>query len=589
MTSLSQELKGRLAAAIARVVPPDFGPVDPLLRETADPTFGDYQSNAAMGLAKALKKNPRELAKDIVAALDLSGLCLPPEIAGPGFINLRLDPIALAAKLRSVSADPRLGIGKTPQPLKHVIDFSSPNLAKEMHVGHLRATLTGEVVARILEFQGHDVERVNHVGDWGTQFGMLLRYIDESHPEVLANPDEFRVNDLETFYKAAKKRFDEDEAFAEAARRKVVELQSGDPTARAVWKAFLTESLRHCHEVYRLLDVNLTDVGESFYNDRLPKIVDELKAAGLAVEDGGAVCVFLDGFKNREGEPLPFLIRKSDGGYNYATTDLAAMKYRLFERGAKRVVIVTDIRQASHFAMLFATSAKMGWTAGGVTLNHVGYGMVLGPDKRPFKTRDGDTVRLKDVIDEGIKRARDVIAKNAAATGREFPAAKSEEIARAVGIAAIKYFDLSHNLASDYVFDWDHMLAMEGNTGPYMLYAYARIKSVGRKAGVDLEALPAGIPLSLNHPAESALAKVLIRFGDVLTAVSAELKPNILTEYLYDLSKAFNAFYDKQNGVRIVNAESPELRDGRLLLCQLTARTLKTGLSLLSIGTVEEM
>lgn len=588
MSSLSTELKRRFSDALALVVPPDFGPADPLLRETSDPTFGDYQSNVAMGLAKALKKAPRKVAEDIVAALDLSGLCLPPEIAGPGFINLRLDPQALAVRLEALAEDPRMGVGKVSEPVKHVIDFSSPNLAKEMHVGHLRATITGEVVARILEFQGHDVERVNHVGDWGTQFGMLLQYIDEKHPDVLKKPDEFRVNDLETFYKAAKKRFDEDTDFADAARHKVVALQSGDAAAKTVWQAFLAESLRHCHEVYRLLDVKLTDVGESFYNDRLPGVVEELKRAGLAVDDQGAVCVFLDGFKNREGEPLPFLIRKSDGGYNYATTDLAAMKYRLFERHAKRVVIVTDIRQAQHFAMLFATAAKMHWTDG-VSLNHIGYGMVLGNDKRPFKTRDGDTVRLKDVIDEGVRRAREVIARNAAESGRVLDEERIGEVSRAVGLAAIKYFDLSHNLASDYVFDWDRMLAMEGNTGPYMLYAYARIKSVGRKAGLDLDALRSGIVLKLDRPVEAALAKALIRFGDAIAAVSAELKPNVLTEYLYDVSKAFNAFYDKQGGVRILNAESEELRDSRLLLCRLTARTLKLGLSLLSISTVEEM
>lgn len=589
MNTVYQELKSRFVTALEKIVPVGFGPVDPLLKETNDKAFGDYQSNVAMGLAKALKTKPSDIAEKILATVDLQPICSGAAIAGPGFINLTLSADYVAATLAGVAFDPRLGVAPVAKPVPHLIDFSSPNLAKEMHVGHLRTTIMGDVIARVLEFQGHPVERVNHVGDWGTQFGMLLQYIYEAHPHVLDKPDDFHVTDLETFYKAAKKRFDEDEKFADEARRKVVLLQSGDPTALKLWRAFLAESLRHCHEIYELMDIKLKDVGESFYNDRLADVVQEIQDKGLATLDKGALCVFLAGFTGREGEPLPFLIRKSDGGYNYASTDLAAMKYRIFERGAKRIIIITDIRQAQHFNMLFALTRRMGWADGGVDLNHIGYGMVLGADKKPFKTRSGDTVRLKDLITESIQRSRDVILKNAGEGGKSFTPEKTEEIAKAVGLAAIKYFDLSHNLSSDYVFSWEHMLAMDGNTGPYMLYAYARIQSVGRKAGLDLNALPRGTKLLLEHPTEIELAKVLLRFGDVVRDAGADLKPNLITEYLYTLSKSFNAFYDKKQGVKILDAGSEDIRNSRLLLSHITAQTLRVGLALLGIKTVDAM
>lgn len=589
MKTVYQELKARFAEALLKIVPANFGPVDPLLKETNDKNFGDYQSNVAMGLAKALKKSPREIAELLLETVDLKPICISTTIAGPGFINLKLDAAYVALKLEAVAFDSRLGVAQVENPIPCLIDFSSPNLAKEMHVGHLRTTITGEVIARLLEFQGHAVERVNHVGDWGTQFGMLLQHIYEEHPHVLDKPDDFHVTDLEVFYKAAKKRFDEDEKFSDNARSKVVLLQSGDVTALKLWRVFLAESLRHCHEIYDLLDVKLKDVGESFYNDRLAAIVKEIQDKGFAVEDKGALCVFLEGFTGREGEPLPFIIRKSDGGYNYASTDLAAMKYRLFERGARRIIIITDIRQSQHFAMLFALAKRMGWTDGGVELCHIGYGMVLGSDKKPFKTRSGDTVRLKDLIDESIERSRSVIVKNVSDGGKSFTPEKTEEIAKAVGLAAIKYFDLSHNLTSDYVFSWDHMLAMDGNTGPYMLYAYARIQSVGRKAGLELSSLPRDTKLLLEHPTEIELAKALLRFGDVLRDAADDLKPNLITEYLYGLSKAFNAFYDKKQGVKILDAGSEDIRHSRLLLCHITAETLRLGLALLGIKTVDAM
>lgn len=593
MKSIQAQITEAFKKALGRVVPEEFGPLDPMIRETADKKFGDYQSHVAMGLAKRLKKNPREVAQGILDHLNLGAICKRVEIAGPGYINFFVSVDFLEAHLNALKNDPRLGVARVTEPVHHVIDFSSPNLAKQMHVGHLRTTVTGEVIARIIEFLGHTIERINHVGDWGTPFGMLLQYIYEERPEGLKRPEDFTVTDLEGFYKAAKRRFDTDSAFVEGAREKVVLLQSGDETAKRLWQAIVRESLRHCHQIYELLGVRLKDVGESFYNDRLPLIVQELKEKGLAVRDRGAVCVFLDGFVGKEGQPLPMIIQKSDGGYMYATTDLAALKYRIFEQGARRLIYVTDNRQSKHFAMLFALARKAGWAGPGIQLDHIGYGMVLGEDRKPFKTREGTTVLLKDLIDEAIQRAHRMMEKDREGARLERVRGYSEEtkreIARRVGLAAIKYADLSHNLSSDYVFSWDKMLAMEGNTGPYMLYAYARILSIGRKAGVAIGSLPKSWRIALAHPSEVALARVLSRFGDVIGDVATSLKPHLLTEYLFTLARAFSAFYDINTGVRVIDAETPQKRQSRLLLCELTARTLKTGLNLLSIDVVEQM
>lgn len=585
MQSIYQQLCQNFQEALTKIVPSDMGPVDPMIRKTSDSKFGNYQSNVAMSLAKKLKKSPRDVAAELIEAVNLDGLCDKTEIAGPGFINLFVSTDCLSVFLTQVQEDERLGVPKVQKPIQHVIDFSSPNLAKEMHVGHLRTTITGEVIARIIEFQGHSIERVNHVGDWGTQFGMLLQYIYENHPEVVKDPDGFRVSDLETFYKAAKTCFDQDEEFADRARKKVVLLQSGDETAQTLWKAFLKESLRHCHEIYDRLNVTLEDVGESFYNDRLAGVVQELLERGEAVNSEGAVCVFLEGFTNRDGDPLPMIVQKSDGGYNYSTTDCAALKYRVNEQKGRRLIYVTDLRQAQHFAMLFALARKVGWAPESVQLNHIGYGMVLGADKKPFKTRDGGTVRLKDLLEESVNRAEKVVQENM----RGFSEEKTRQVANAVGLAAIKYSDLSHNLSSDYVFSWDKMLAMEGNTGPYMLYAYARIRSIGRKGHVDLDGLNPLSEFVLDHPKEKDLAFVLSRFADVLAEAGEGLKPSILTDYLFDVSKAFSSFYDKKHGVSVLEAKTPEQKDSRLALCGLTARTIRLVLGLLSIDVVEEM
>ncbi|MBF0103817.1 MAG: arginine--tRNA ligase [Deltaproteobacteria bacterium] len=593
MKSILQAIKEAFATAINAMLPEGVERPVPQIIETAEKKFGDYQSNIAMGLARLIKKPPREIAQDLVNRLKLSDVCEKIETAGPGFINLFIKTESLERFLKTIQADPRLGVTVDPEIVHHVIDFSSPNLAKEMHVGHLRTTVTGEVISRIIEFKGHTVERVNHVGDWGTQFGMLLQNIFENHPDVIDAPQNFVVSDLEKFYKEAKQRFDNDAAFAEKARDKVVLLQSRDATALKIWRAFVNESLRHCHALYKIMGVTLKDVGESFYNDRLPLIVEELKNKGLAVTDQGAVCVFLDGYKNRDGEPLPMIIKKSDGGYNYTTTDLAAIRHRILDLGARRLIYITDIRQAQHFEMFFKLARIIGWAGHDVTLNHIGYGMVLGPDKKPFKTREGGTVRLKDLIHEGIERSRALMLEGNADTEntrvRSFSAEKILDIATKVGLAAIKYSDLCHNLASDYVFSWDKMLAMDGNTGPYMLYAYTRIMGIGRKAGININHTPLDTPLVLAHPTEIALAKEIARFSDVIDDVAITLKPNTLTDYLYGLAKAFSSFYDKKQGVPVLDSQPESTRQSRLLLCCLTARTLKLGLNLLSIDVVEEM
>ena len=587
MITFYQQLRERFHTALASVLPGEI--VDPLIRESKEDKFGDYQSNVAMSLAKKLGRSPREVAEEIIGHLDLTGLCGKVEIAGPGFINLGMAREWLEIFLQELAGGARLGVPHVETPVLHIIDFSSPNLAKEMHIGHLRTTVTGESIARFLEFAGHPVERVNHVGDWGTQFGMLLEYVCSAQPEVVHNPANFRIGDMEVFYKAAKKHFDEDPSFADAARKRVVALQSGDSQARLVWEIFVKESLRHCHEIYKLLDVTLTEVGESFYNDHLAGVVGELKQLGLAKVDQGATCVFLEGFTNRDGEPLPMIIQKSDGGYNYDTTDLAALKYRIHERQGKRLIYVTDLRQGPHFDMLFAVSRRAGWVPPGVRLDHIGYGMILGSDRKPFKTRDGGVVKLIDVINESLARSSQVMTKNRFQGSQAPDEKKSLEIATAAGLAAIKYFDLSHNLSSDYVFHWDHMLAMEGNTGPYMLYAYARIQSIGRKSGLSWEDVMQRGQIDLSHPAELALAKRLAVFGDVVAVAAEELKPSLMTEYLFSLAKAFSTFYDKKTGVPVLEAASENLKISRLLLCHLTACTLKLGLSLLSISVVDEM
>ena len=601
MKSIAKELNQQVRDAMKRA----GAKGDPLLKPSQDAKFGDYQSNCAMGVAKRLGRKPRDVANDIVAALDVADMCEPPEIAGPGFINFRIKPAYVAQRLMSIppcedpSAD-RVGLEPTREPKTVVVDLSSPNLAKEMHVGHLRSTVIGDCISRVLEFEGHTVHRENHVGDWGTQFGMLVAYLRATKPDIIDRPGDLAIGDLESFYIEAKAKFDSDEKFRDESRETVVKLQGGDEPTRKIWKAFCDESLRHCHAIYDRLGVRLIDRGESFYAEGMKEVITRLEAmmsdrngdnAFVRISEG-ALCLFMDGFTTRDGEPLPLMVRKSDGGFNYATSDLATMIHRVERLGADRIIYVVGIPQRQHFQMLFAAVRQAKWVAPDVDLKHLAFGSVLGKTGRPFKTREGGSVKLKDVLDEAVARARSVITESAgteARAGRAMTDAKMDEIAERVGLAAIKYFDLSHAISSDYKFDLDSMLAMEGNTAPYMMYAYARIRSIGRKAGIEWESLPSDTPIVLEHPAEIALAKKLVPFVDILETVSNELRTIALTEYLYELAKTFSRFYDRKIGVRVIDAEPEETRLSRLRLCDLTARTLRLGLSLLGIETVEEM
>jgi arginyl-tRNA synthetase len=598
MKTILEELLHRVRAAFARF---DVSG-DPHIQTSQDERFGDYQSNAAMGLAKLLGEEPRDIAKRIVENLDVDDLCERPEIAGPGFINFRLKPEFMARSLQSIPPavdleNDRAGLQPTAKPEVVVVDLSSPNLAKEMHVGHLRSTVIGDCVARVLEFQGHAVHRENHIGDWGTQFGMLLAHLRHARPDVADRPDELVISDLESFYVEAKVRFDADEKFKEESRETVVALQRGDATTRRIWKAFCGESLRHCHQIYDRLGVRLVDRGESCYSEGMEEIVRRLERmrsrdpAGAVRNSDGALCVFLDGFTTRKGLPLPLMVRKSDGGLGYAASDLAAIVHRVETLKAARIVYVVGLGQKQHFDMLFAAARKFGWVGPGVRLEHLGFGNMLSKAGTPFKSRDGGTVKLKDLLDEAVARARRVVEEQGLEeTGpqRSFTPQQMDAIAETVGLAAVKYFDLSHSMNSDYRFDLDTMLAMDGNTAPYMLYAYARIRSIGRKAGVDFRELPSDAPILLDHPSEIALAKKLLQFADAIEVVGTELRPNALTEYLYDLAKAFSRFYDRKLGVRVIDA-APEMRASRLRLCDVTARVLRLGLHLLGIDTVDQM
>ncbi len=597
MKSLIEQLSRRVQAALAEL----GADSDPLVRVAQDEKFGDYQSNAAMGVARKLGKNPREVASTIVEHLDVGDMCQTPQIAGPGFINFRLKPSYLVQCLETIpgGGDPmaaRVGIEPRPHPQVVVIDLSSPNLAKEMHVGHLRSTVIGDCIARVLEFEGHTVHRENHVGDWGTQFGMLVAHLRSVRPGIVDDPDELVISDLESFYVAAKARFDADDDFKRRARETVVALQGGDPATRRIWKAFCDESLRHCHAIYDRLGVRLTDLGESFYTDLMEEVIGRLeklkKADGLVRDSEGALCIFLDGFTTREGKPLPMIVRKSDGGFNYATSDLATIIHRVESSRATRIIYVVGLAQKQHLEMLFAAANKLGWVDQRISLQHLGFGNILAADGRPFKTREGGAAKLGQLLDEAVRRARAVI-EDQKTKGHEpdhlLSAEQAAAVAEQVGLAAVKYFDLSHALQSDYKFDLDTMLAMEGNTAPYMLYAYARIRSIGRKAGVDFAALGSDAPIVLEHPSEVVLAKKTLQFAETLDVVSRELRPNVLTDYLYDLARAFSRFYDRKLGVRVIDASPEAVRTSRLRLCDITARTLKLGLNLLGIETVEQM
>lgn len=588
MNATQEQLKVKFEQALVAAFGADYAGVDPILVTASNPKFGDYQANVALSLTKRLGKQPRAIATAIVDKLDLSDICEPLEIAGPGFINLKLKTAFLEAQLNAIQADTRLGVPKAKTPQREIVDFSSPNIAKEMHVGHLRSTIIGDAIARILEFLGHDVLRLNHVGDWGTQFGMLITYLRFVYPEALTTANALDIGDLVSFYRKAKLRFDTDEAFQETARQEVVRLQAGAEDTIHAWKLLCEQSRLEFQVIYDLLDVSVIERGESFYNSFLPGIVEDLDKSGLLVENQGAKCVFLDGFTNREGEPLPLIVQKTDGGYNYATTDLASLRYRIQQDEAKRIIYVTDSGQANHFAQFFQVARKAGWIPDDVELVHVPFGLVLGEDGKKFKTRSGDTVRLRDLLDEAIARSRADLEARLQEEERQETEEFINNVAEVVGISAVKYADLSQNRTSNYIFSYDKMLDLKGNTAPYMLYAYARIQGISRKGDINFQELGDNAKVILQHPTELALAKDLLQLDEVISTVEQDLLPNRLCEYLYELCKKFNLFYDRIHGVPILEAEEPQ-RTSRLILCDLTARTLKLGLNLLGIQVLERM
>ncbi len=583
MESTIAQLHTRLQQAMAAALGADYATTDPILVAASNPKFGDYQANVALSLAKQVGKPPRAIAEAIVQALDVADLCEPPEIAGPGFINLKFKSAYLATLLQAIQTDERLGIAPVSQPQRVIVDFSSPNIAKEMHVGHLRSTIIGDCIARILEFQGHDVLRLNHVGDWGTQFGMLITYLREVAPEALTTANAIDLGDLVAFYKQAKQRFDGDVDFQERSRQEVVNLQSGVADTRRAWQLLCDQSRKEFQVIYELLDIRLTERGESFYNPFLAAVVADLDAAGLLVEDDGAQCVFLDGFSNKEGKPLPLIVQKSDGGYNYATTDLAALRYRLGEDGAQRLIYVTDAGQANHFAQVFQVARRAGWIPDSVEIVHVPFGLVQGEDGKRLKTRSGDTVRLRDLLDESGVRFRQILAERLQQEERSESEEFMAEVSQVAGLSAVKYADLSQNRTSNYIFSYDKMLADKGNTAPYMLYAYARVQSISRKGEIDFANLQAAF--QLEEESELILAKHLLQLDAAIAQVGQDLMPNRLCQYLFELSQKFNTFYE---ACPVLKAAEPT-RTSRLMLADLTARTLKLGLSLLGIGVLERM
>jgi arginyl-tRNA synthetase len=586
MDSAIALLNIRFEQALVAAFGSDMVGVDPMLGLTSHPKFGDFQSNVPMSLAKRLGLAPREIAAQVIQHLGVADVCEPPTIAGPGFINLTLQRDYLATQLATMQADDRLGVDRVKQPQRVIVDFSGPNIAKEMHVGHLRSTIIGDCLARILEFQGHDVLRLNHVGDWGTQFGMLITYLREVAPAALTTADAIDLGDLVAFYKKAKARFDADEQFQETARQEVVRLQSGAEETLRAWRLLCQQSRREFQVIYDLLDIQLTERGESFYNPLLAGVVADLQTAGLLVEDQGAQCVFLEGFTNREGQPLPLIVQKSDGGYNYATTDLAAVRYRLREDRATRLIYVTDAGQANHFAQVVQVARRAGWLPDDIDIVHVPFGLVQGEDGKKLKTRSGDTVRLQDLLDEAIERCQADLAQRLVAEERQETADFINQVAQTVGLAAVKYADLSQNRTSNYIFSYDKMLALQGNTAPYMLYAYVRVQGIQRKGQIDFANLGSDRHLTLTEETELTLAKHLLQLGETLKQVSQDLLPNRLCQYLFELSQKFNQFFEQ---CPVLQAEEPHQRTSRLMLCDLTARTLKLGLSLLGIPVLERM
>ena len=571
---LSEKIKQAMIAAGADAQ------CEALVRQSGKVQFGDYQANGIMPAAKKFGLNPREFAQNVLDKADLQDIAEKTEIAGPGFINIFLKNTWLAENINRAVQDPKLGV-HNPEKQTVVVDYSSPNVAKEMHVGHLRSTIIGDAVVRTLEFLGNHVIRANHVGDWGTQFGMLIAYLEKMENE---HASEMELSDLEAFYRAAKKHYDEDPVFAEKARNYVVKLQSGDEYCRTMWQKLVKITMQQNQHNYDRLNVTLTDkdvMGESLYNPMLPGIVEDLKKQGLAVEDDGALVVYLDEFKNKDGDPMGVIVQKKDGGFLYTTTDIAAAKYRYETLKAHRALVFSDTRQSQHMQQAWLITRKAGYVPDSFQLEHKNFGMMLGKDGKPFKTRSGDTVKLADLLDEAIERAGVLISQKSTALSEQ----EKADVIEAVGIGSVKYADLSKNRTTDYVFDWDNMLSFEGNTAPYMQYAYTRIRSIFNRSQIALNEVEQA-QLSITNEKERALAIKLLQFEEAVQVVGKEGTPHVLCAYLYELAGVFSSFYEH---CPILNNDDQQVKLSRLKLALLTERTLKQGLDLLGIKTVEKM
>jgi arginyl-tRNA synthetase len=569
-------LAQRVSAALGAAFGPEYEAADPVIRPSS---FADYQSNAALPLAKKLGRAPRDIAAEIIRHLDLDGVAEPPEVSGPGFINLRLLPGWIAAEATSELLHPRLGVEPADQAKLVVVDYSGPNVAKELHVGHLRATVVGDAVVRILEHLGHTVVRAAHLGDWGTPFGMLIEHALDIGED--ATRKQLASGEFTAFYQSARAEFDREPGFADRARRRVALLQGGEPESRRLWQVLVSASMEYLMAIYQRLGVTLTEADmapESFYNPMLADVDAELEAAGIAVISDGALCAFPAGFTGRDGAPLPLMLRKSDGGYGYDTTDAAAIRYRLVDLHARRLIYVVGSEQSQHLQMIFELAREAGWLTDGASAEHAVIGLVTGADGKRLKTRTGEQVKLATLIDEAVERAGRVIADRYDDPGQR------DQIAEAVGVGALKYGDLSVARDSSYIFDYDRMLALTGNTGPYLQYATARIRSIFRRAG--LEPAVATTPIQITGDAERALSLHLLGFGTALYQVAETTQPHLLAGFLFDVASAFTTFYEQ---CPVLQAADPSIRESRLALSALTLRVLLTGLDLLGIPVPERM
>ncbi|MCB1107616.1 MAG: arginine--tRNA ligase [Chlamydiia bacterium] len=572
MENLTDQLQAQADGIIKELFPEGIFEAD--VTQSTQPQFGHYQCNSAMKLAKALKTNPRKVAEEIAQKWEKDGMIEKLEIAGPGFINITLSKEYLSKEITKVASDDRFGVPPLKQKKKVIVEFSSPNVAKELHVGHLRSTIIGESLARLFEFLGHDVLRLNHIGDWGTQFGMLITYLKEKEPEILTGEKETDLSSLMNWYRESKKVFDVDPEFKKRSQMQVVSLQGGEKKALDAWKKICEISRKGFSEIYQFLDVKLNERGESFYNDRLAKVVEEYEKSGIVDISDGAKCIFLEGYD------IPMILQKSDGGFNYSSTDAAALMQRVREEKADRIIYVVDAGQQLHFQMVFkaAEKAKI-YDPRHVQVEHVPFGVVLGADGKKFKTRSGETEKLIDLLKEAVRRAKVLLQERLQDVAEE----ELDELSHILGVDAVKYADLSCHRVKDYIFSYDRMLNFEGNTAAYLLYSYVRIQGIKRKCNKDIKAIMATTPIILTHQTEIALGLQLRQFGETLALMDRDLLPNRLSDYLYDLAEKFHAFF------RDCRVEGSSEESSRLALCELTARILKQGLYILGLKTMDRM